>query len=85
MGIVLTIIVGAIIGALARLFMKGDQNLGIIWTIILGAGGTALGWWLVEGPMDSNSLILKWVVSILLAIVLITIYLAITNRPRRTR
>ncbi len=85
MGIFATIIVGAIIGALARLFMKGDQNLGIIWTIILGAGGTALGWWLVEGPMNSDSTILKWVVSILLAIVLITIYLAITNRPRRTR
>ena len=73
MGIFATIIVGAIIGVLARIFMKGDQNIGMIWTVILGAGGTALGWWLVEGPMDSDSTILKWIVSIVLAIVLISL------------
>lgn len=80
MGIFATIIVGAIIGALARLFMKGDQPIGILWTIILGAGGTALGWWLVEGPIGSDSTILKWVVSILLAMALITVFLVISNR-----
>lgn len=83
MGIIGVIIVGTIIGALARLFMKGDQNIGILWTIILGAGGTALGWWLVEGAIGSDSTILKWVVSILLAMALITVYLAVTNKPRR--
>lgn len=30
------IIAGAIIGALARLFMKGQQNISILWTINLG-------------------------------------------------
>ncbi|WP_054952650.1 GlsB/YeaQ/YmgE family stress response membrane protein [Flaviflexus massiliensis] len=83
MGIIGTIVVGAIIGALARLVMKGDQNLGVIWTVILGAGGAALGWWLVEGPMGSDSTILKWVVSVVIAIVLISAYLGITNRSRR--
>ena len=33
------IVAGAIIGALARLFMKGDQGIGVIWTIVLGALG----------------------------------------------
>lgn len=80
MGIFATIIVGAIIGVLARIFMKGDQNIGVIWTVILGAGGTALGWWLVQGPMDSDSTILKWIVSIVLAIVLISLYIGVTNR-----
>lgn len=80
MGIFATIIVGAIIGALARFFMKGDQNIGVLWTVILGAGGTALGWWLVEGPMGSDSTILKWIVSIVLAIVLISLYLGVSNR-----
>lgn len=83
MGIIGTIVVGAIIGALARLVMKGDQNLGVIWTVILGAGGAALGWWLVQGPMGSDSTILKWVVSVIIAIVLISAYLGITNRSRR--
>lgn len=83
MGIIGTIIVGAIIGALARFFMKGDQNIGMIWTIILGAGGTALGWWFVQGPLNSDSTILKWVVSIVLAIVLISIYLSVTRGGNR--
>ena len=30
------IIFGAVIGALARFFMKGNQNIGMVWTIILG-------------------------------------------------
>lgn len=85
MGIIATIIVGAIIGVLARIFMKGDQNIGVIWTVILGAGGTALGWWLVQGPMGSDSTILKWIVSIVLAIILISLYIGITNRGATRR
>lgn len=83
MGIIGTIVVGAIIGVLARILMKGDQNLGVIWTVILGAGGAALGWWLVEGPMSSDSTILKWIVSIVIAILLISAYLGVTNRGAR--
>lgn len=83
MGIIGTIVVGAIIGVLARILMKGDQNLGVIWTVILGAGGAALGWWLVEGPMGSDSTILKWIVSIVIAILLISAYLGITNKGAR--
>ena len=37
------IVFGGVIGALARLFMKGDQNLSVLWTIVLGAVGAFLG------------------------------------------
>ena len=40
-----TIITGAIIGALARFFMRGRQNISILWTIICGAVGAAIGTW----------------------------------------
>ena len=40
-----SIITGAIIGALARVFMPGRQNISIIWTIILGAIGAFVGTW----------------------------------------
>ena len=40
-----SIITGAIIGALARVFMPGRQNISIIWTIILGAVGAFVGTW----------------------------------------
>ena len=40
------LIVGLIVGALARLIMPGKQNIGIIMTIVLGALGSFIGSWL---------------------------------------
>ena len=37
------LVFGGVIGALARLVMKGEQDLSIVWTIILGAIGAFLG------------------------------------------
>ena len=40
-----TIITGAIIGVIARFFMRGRQNISILWTIVCGAIGAAVGNW----------------------------------------
>jgi uncharacterized membrane protein YeaQ/YmgE (transglycosylase-associated protein family) len=53
MGIIGTILVGLIVGALARFVMPGEQKMGWIMTILLGIGGSvvagfigsALGWY----------------------------------------
>ena len=53
MGILGTILVGLVIGALARFVMPGEQKMGWILTILLGIGGSmlagfiggALGWY----------------------------------------
>lgn len=53
MGILGTIVVGLIVGALARWIMPGEQKMGWILTILLGIGGSmlagfiggALGWY----------------------------------------
>ncbi|MEE6287279.1 GlsB/YeaQ/YmgE family stress response membrane protein [Georgenia sp. MJ173] len=82
------IIFGAIIGALARLFMKGDQNLGILWTIILGAGGAALGYWIAGllGVDDTGGVDwLRWIISIVMAVILISIYLGLTRGKTTNR
>jgi uncharacterized membrane protein YeaQ/YmgE (transglycosylase-associated protein family) len=42
MGIIGTIIVGAIVGALARWLLPGEQKMGWILTILLGIGGSML-------------------------------------------
>lgn len=68
------IIVGAIIGALARLFMKGEQPMGIVWTIILGALGAGIGGW-IAGSIGVGS-VLEWIISILVAMGLISLYLS---------
>lgn len=53
MGIIATIVVGLIVGALARWLMPGEQKMGWILTGLLGIGGSlvagyvgqALGWY----------------------------------------
>lgn len=80
------IIFGAVIGALARLFMKGDQNLGILWTIILGALGALAGYWVAGllGVDDTGGIDwIRWVISILAAILFISVYLGLTNKKTR--
>jgi uncharacterized membrane protein YeaQ/YmgE (transglycosylase-associated protein family) len=79
------IIAGAIIGALARLFMKGDQNLGVLWTIILGALGALAGTFVASlfGVEETAGIDwIRWIISIILAIVFISAYLAIRGRSK---
>lgn len=79
------IIAGAIIGALARLFMRGDQPIGILWTIILGALGAWVGTWIAGllGVADTSGIDwIKWIISIVLAMVFIGAYLAVRGRSR---
>jgi len=88
MEIIGLIIFGAVIGALARLFMKGDQNLGILWTIILGIAGALVGYWLAGalGVEDTPGIDwLRWAISVVAAILFISIYLGITNKGSARR
>lgn len=82
-----TIIFGAVIGALARLFMKGDQNLGVLWTIILGVLGALAGQGISSllGVADTPGIDwIRWVISIVCSIIFISIFLAIKRGRDRT-
>lgn len=48
------IIVGAIIGALARLVLPGKQSISVVVTVILGILGSLIGSWLVYQLGYSN-------------------------------
>lgn len=74
MGIITTIIVGLIVGALARLVMPGRQAMGWILTCVLGIAGAllagfigqALGWYTTGEPAG-------WIASVLGAVLLLFI------------
>lgn len=75
MGILWTIVVGFIVGIVAKLLHPGRENMGFIATILLGVGGSllagylgqALGWYQVgEGA--------GFIASVVVAIVLLVIY-----------
>lgn len=77
------VVVGAVVGALARLFLKGDQRISILWTIVLGAVGAVLGAWLAGliGVAVTISLgLIRWIFSVVAAMVLINVYITATRR-----
>lgn len=82
--VISAIVVGFIVGALARLVMPGKQNIGCIMTTILGALGSALGSWVVyKLGYDGSSKtfeIVPFLVGIVVAALLIGVYLGATGR-----
>lgn len=87
MEIIGVIIAGAIIGALAKLVMPGRQAGGILITIILGIIGVIIGYYLAAAlGVEATSGIdwLRWIISIIVAVVLIAIYGAVTARRNTT-
>ena len=80
------LIFGAVIGALARLFMKGSQPIGVLWTVILGALGALVGYWIAGAlGVDDTAGIdwIRWIISIVVAIIFISIYVGATGKSRR--
>ena len=81
MHILITLIVGLIVGALAKLIMPGKDPGGVIVTILLGIAGSfvagllghAIGWYRVgDGP--------GIIASIVGAVILLAIYRAVIGR-----
>ena len=72
MGIIGTILVGLVVGALARFVMPGEQKMGWILTILLGIGGSmlagflgqAVGWY--QAGQGAG-----WIASVLGAVLLL--------------
>lgn len=84
MHILITLIVGLIVGALAKLIMPGKDPGGILITMLLGIAGSfvagalghSLGWYeLGEGP--------GLIASVIGAVILLGIYRLVAH-PRRT-
>lgn len=81
MGIIVTIIVGFIVGLIARALMPGNQSMGLIMTTILGIvgallasyGGTALGLYAPGSPVG-------WIASVIGALIVLFVYGLITKK-----
>ncbi len=82
--IISALIAGCIIGPLARLILPGKQNISVPMTILLGAVGSLVGSWLytaLSGNEDTGGI--DWIafgLGVVVAIVLVLIYGAITGR-----
>ena len=79
------IVAGLIIGALARLIRPGDQNLGIVTTLLLGLAGSVIGG-LVANALGTGDIfelnVLGFVVAVISAVILIGIVGAASGRSK---
>lgn len=72
--LIITVIVGLVVGAIARFIMPGEQKMGWILTAVLGIGGSvvagyvghAMGWYEMGQPVG-------WIASVVGALVLLFI------------
>lgn len=79
MEILAYIVIGLIVGVLARLLMPGRDPIGIVGTLVVGIVGAIVGgyaWRAVFG--DTNSV--EWIGSILAAMVLLWVYRQVAYR-----
>lgn len=77
------VITGAVLGTLARLIMRGEQNISILWTIILGAIGALIGGTIASffGVADTSGIDwIRWALSLIAAIGAISVYLKLAGR-----
>jgi uncharacterized membrane protein YeaQ/YmgE (transglycosylase-associated protein family) len=86
--IILALIVGAIIGVVARLVMPGRQDIGMLTTVVIGALGGLIGSAVASqfGYHNANGGV-AWIpffIGVAAAIVLIAIYEAVVGRRTRT-
>lgn len=79
--IIVTVVLGAIVGALARLVLPGRQSISTLVTVILGIVGALVGAFLVNGTKTDFSF-LAVVVGVVVAAVLIVVYGLIMGRKQ---
>lgn len=78
MEIITLIVIGAIVGALARLVIPGPTPMGWLITILIGVVGTFIGNYVGEAISPDGTM--HWILAVIAAVVLCFGYTALTRR-----
>jgi uncharacterized membrane protein YeaQ/YmgE (transglycosylase-associated protein family) len=78
MDIIITLIIGGIVGWIGSLIMKTDAQMGLIANILVGIVGSFLGFW-IAGRLGfaGDAAIVRWLIAIGGAVLLIAILKAL--------
>ncbi|MGH9146293.1 MAG: GlsB/YeaQ/YmgE family stress response membrane protein [Vicinamibacterales bacterium] len=83
MGLIATLVIGLIVGAVAKLLVPGRDPGGWIITILLGIAGAIVGTWLGRMlGLYSGGESAGWIASIVGAVLLLLLYRAIVRGKR---
>jgi uncharacterized membrane protein YeaQ/YmgE (transglycosylase-associated protein family) len=78
MNILVTIIIGGLIGWLASLIMKTNAQMGILANVVVGIIGSFLGFWIAGMTgIAAMSGVARWIVAVVGAVILIAILKAL--------
>ena len=77
MDLIVTLIVGGVIGWLASIIMKTNAQMGLLANVIVGIVGSLLGFWLAGVLGIATAGPLRWVMGVVGAVVLIGILKAL--------
>ena len=80
-GILVTCIIGLIVGAIAKLLMPGKDPGGCIITMLLGLAGAWLGTFIGQMIFGANY-VAGWIMSVVAAMILLLLYRMIVGRRR---
>ncbi len=75
--LILLIVIGAIVGALGRLFHPGTDSMGILITIVIGVASMIIAGLIFDG-------ILQFIIGVIVAVLLVALWSRMVE-PRRTR
>jgi uncharacterized membrane protein YeaQ/YmgE (transglycosylase-associated protein family) len=74
MNILITLVLGGIVGWLGSLIMKTNAQMGIVANIIVGIIGSFLGFWLAgQLGLAEGGDIVRWLIAVVGAVILIAI------------
>lgn len=77
------IVVGAVIGALARLIVPGRNPIGVLLTILVGIAGAIIGG-VVANALGAGTLV-AFVIAVVIAAVVVAVLTSADTRGRRGR
>lgn len=87
--IITYIIIGLIVGVLARIVLPGKQDISMVMTVVLGAIGALLGGWITRDLLHvQNKSGVPWIaliVSVIVGAALVYAYIAFTGGRNRNR
>ena len=78
--ILVTCVIGLVVGAIAKLLMPGKDPGGCIITILLGIAGAWLGTFIGRFTFGGDNYVAGWIISVIGAMVLLLIYRMIVGK-----
>ena len=79
-GMLVTCIIGLVVGAIAKLLMPGKDPGGCIITMLLGLAGAWLGTFIGRMTFGGENYAAGWIMSVVAAMILLLIYRMIAGR-----